>query len=188
MTKYHCATLLLLINVSVYAQKIVPVIKQGTSINYTFQLHGQQVPFEVNVKSITDTLILRWNIRGLAGGGYLITPAALNGANKMNFVQPVPNKLVVLPPDETFCMISKSAFKDLLQKHQFIYDNTVYELKDDEPNQNAVMLGGQPVDVLHVVAQNETTQLWILNNPDFPFVCQIKGNPLGIDIKLNSIK
>ena len=50
------------------------------------------------------------------------------------------------------------------------------------------MLGGQPVDVLHVVAQNETTQLWILNNPDFPFVCQIKGNPLGIDIKLNSIK
>jgi hypothetical protein len=187
MRQFSCALLLALISLTAYSQKVMPVIKQGTVINYTFHLHGQQSAFAIEVKSITDTLALRWTIRNLAGGVYLISPAGWNQGSKMNFAQPVPNTAVKLSPDQTFCMISKSAFKDLLEKHQFTYDNTVYDLKEDAA-QNTVMLENQPVDVLHVTAENETTELWILNNPNFPFICQIKGNPLGIDVDLNSIK
>jgi len=169
------------------AQKLMPEIKQGTALSYTFNLHGQTAGFEISIKNIVDTLKLGWSIRNLAGGTYLIDPNALNKANKMSFDQPVPFKAVALPAGQTFCMISRAAFKDLVQKHQFVYDNTVYNLKDDV-TQSPLMLGGQALDVLHVVAETETTQLWILNNPDLPFVCQIKGSPLGIDLKLNAIK
>jgi len=169
------------------AQKIVPVIKMGTSINYTFNLHGQSSGFELTVKNLTDTVALNWRIRGLAGGTYIITPPAFKGADKLNFAQPIPNVKVVLPIDQTFCMISKNAFNDLVKNHHYRYDNTTYDLKDDV-SQNPVMLGDGQLDVLHVVAQDETTEIWILNNPDFPLICKIKGNPLGIDITLNSIK
>jgi hypothetical protein len=187
MKKFNCMLLFAVMNIAAFAQKNTPVIKPGTSINYTFNLHGQQSGFELIVKTLSDTVALNWRIRGLAGGTYIITPAAFKSADKLNFAQPIPNVKVVLPPDQTFCMISKKAFNDLVKNHRYVYDNTTYDLKDDL-NQNLVMPGAQQLDVLHVVARDETTEMWILNNPDFPLICKIKGNPLGIDITLNSIK
>lgn len=104
----------------------------------------------------------------------------------MNFVQPVANVTVTLPSDQTFMMISKNAFKDLSEKRRFEYDNTIYVLKGDT-TESPVTPGGKPLDVLHVVALNETTQFWILNSPDFPFICKIAGNPLGIDADFDRV-
>jgi hypothetical protein len=186
MKKISCVLVLAVISFTASAQKIVPVIKQGTSINYTFNLHGQQSAFEIIVKNLADTVTLNWRIRGLAGGTYILTPTAVKSANKLNFAQPVPNAKIVLPSDQTFCMISKDAFNDLVKKHLFVYDNTTYNLNDD--TSQSLAMGDQQLDVLHVAAQDETTEMWILNDPDFPLICKIKGNPLGIDIKVNSIK
>jgi hypothetical protein len=49
-------------------------------------------------------------------------------------------------------------------------------------------MGDQQLDVLHAVARDETTEMWILNNPAFPLICKLKGNPLGFDFIVNSIK
>jgi hypothetical protein len=168
------------------AQKYRPVISTGTAFNYTFHLHGQQSNFVLTVKNLTDTLLLNWTIRGLAGGNYQVFPTAFQQARNMNWAQPEPGITVPLR-SQTFCMISKAAFNDLLQKHRFTYDSTVYEWKDDS-KEKPLMLNNQELDVLHVTAQNETTEFWILNNPDFPMICQIRGNPLGIDVTLNSIQ
>jgi hypothetical protein len=164
-----------------------PAIRTGTSLNYTFYLHGQQVSFDLGIKQLTDTLVFSWNIRGLAGGTYIITPAALNKADKMSFTQPVAGAGILLADNETFCMISKMAFSNLVKDHRFAYDNTVYLYKDDTAL-SPVILEGRPLDLLHVVAQDETTELWVLNNPAFPLICKIRGNVLGIDCLLKAVK
>ncbi len=172
---------------SVKAQTLKPEIKLGTTFFYNFELHGQHASFEITVKSFTDTLKLNWKIRNLAGGNYAVTPVAWQNANQLNFAQPEPFKTVKLTDQQTFMLISKAAYQNLISKHQYTYDHTVYVLKRDL-KENPLKLGTQNLDVLHVVAQDETTELWILNNPDFPFICQIKGNPLGINVDLKEIK
>jgi hypothetical protein len=166
------------------AQKLIPVVKQGAVFKYTFYLHGQTSSFQITLNQVSDSLLLGWNIRGLAGGTYIVSALGLNNGTHLSFAQPEPFKKIRLGADQTFCMISRSAFKDLITKHQFTYDNTVYDLKAES---TLVMIDNQRLDVLHVTAQNETTEFWILNNPDFPIICQSKANPLGIDMKLNAI-
>jgi hypothetical protein len=88
----------------------------------------------------------------------------------------VPDAVVQMKDDETFMMISSDAFNKLVKEHAFVYDNTIYNFKENEG------------DMLHVTAKDETTEWWILNNPAFPLVCKIKGSPLGIDCLLNGVK
>ena len=167
------------------AQVSNPVVKKGMVFSYSFELHGQHVPFDLTLKSMTDTLTLGWRIRGYVAGTYKVTPSSLMNADKLNFSQPAPNATVVLPADETFLMLSKKAFSALISSQQYFYDNTVYELIKGD---NLLKTGDLTLKTVHVKAQDEATELWILNNPDFPLICQIKGNPLGINVLLKSIK
>ncbi|SFD21283.1 hypothetical protein SAMN05518672_1011073 [Chitinophaga sp. CF118] len=162
--------------VQAYSQQV----KQGTTFNYTFNLHGQTVPIEFSVLRFTDTLTLGWKIRGLATGTYTMVPTALQHGDKMNFIQPVAGGVIQLGEHETFFLISTDAFGKLVKDHQFMYDNTVYDFKDDS------LIAGQKV--LHVTAKDETTEWWILNDPGFPLVCKIQGSPFGINCLLNSVK
>jgi hypothetical protein len=173
MKRVICLLIFSLLFLHGYSQQ---VIKQGTTLNYTFSLHGQQVPIEFSVLHFTDTLVLGWKIRGLASGTYTMLPAALQHAVRMNFIQPVPDAVVQMKDDETFMMISSDAFNKLVKEHAFVYDNTIYNFKENEG------------DMLHVTAKDETSEWWILNNPAFPLVCKIKGSPLGIDCLLNGVK
>ncbi|GAA3945777.1 hypothetical protein GO495_29340 [Chitinophaga oryziterrae] len=174
MKRVTCLLIFSLFFLHGYSQ--APVVKQGTTLKYIFSLHGQTVPIEFSVLHLTDTLVLGWKIRGLAGGTYIMVPAALQHAVKMNFIQPSPDVAINLKDDETFMIISTDAFRKLEKEHAFVYDNTVYNLKEREGN------------MLHVTAKDETTEWWILNNPDFPLVCRIKGSPFGIDCSLNDVK
>lgn len=167
------------------APPLRPVVGPGTTFAYDFDLHGQHAPFELTVARAADTLRLNWRIRGLATGAYLVAPAAWQRANRLNFAQPQPG-LAVRLPDQTFLLLSKQAFADLRAQGRYTYDQTVYVRANDAAN--PLLLSGQPLDVLHVVAQGDPTELWILNNPDFPFICRILHNPLGIDLVLNAIK
>ena len=170
--------------VSAKAQLFKPAIHAGTTFYYTLDLHGQQAPFELSVTDAADSLTLEWKIRRLAGGLYKMTPAARQNGSKLNFAQPVPNVVTRLSDHETFLILSKTAFKALVEKQKFQYDYTTYVLKKDD----ALKIGDATLDALHVVAQDETTELWILNDPDFPVVCKVKNNPMGVDLLLTSIK
>ncbi|TDN40231.1 hypothetical protein A8B98_15235 [Hymenobacter sp. UV11] len=169
------------------AQLLKPAVGVGTTFRYEFDLHGQHAAFELAIAGATDTLRLTWRIRGLAGGAYAVSPTAWQRADKLNFAQPTPGRTVRLPPDQTFMLLSKSAFAALMAQHRYTYDHTVYELRADT-TATPLLLGGRPLDVLHVVAQGDPTELWILNNPDFPVICQALHNPLGIDFVLTGIK
>src|SRR5882757_2168436 len=107
MKKISPVILSLLFCITAYAQQANPVIKQGTTLKYVFELHGQHAPFQMKIDYQADTLSLLWNIRGMAGGTYIIAPEALNNGNRMNFAQPVPMEKTRLASNETFCMISR---------------------------------------------------------------------------------
>ncbi|HEX9151621.1 MAG TPA: hypothetical protein VF842_06025, partial [Flavobacterium sp.] len=91
-----------------------------------------------------------------------------------------------LKPTETFFMISQKAYQDLLKNNKFIYNNTTYVL-DENADKNSVEMDGKLIDTLHVIAQIDETEMWILKNPDFPLIYKITKNPLGINFILVKI-
>lgn len=179
--------LLSLIAIQSEAQQPVPVIKAGTKIEERFLLYGQTVPIGITVQAMTDSVLLNWTIRGLSSGSYLISATGFQKGTKINFVQPVPLSVIRLAPDETFAIISKDAFKTLKKTRKLMYNNTTYVLKDDT-KEKPFTIGGQELDVLHVTGVEEAGDLWILNDPEFPLICQFKNNPLGIDFTVTAIK
>ena len=180
-------SLLALGSTTARAQALVPTVGVGTTFSYNFELHGQHAPFELAIAGATDTLKLKWRIRNLAGGVYAVSPAAWQQGTALHVAQPQPGPPVRLPDNQTFLMLSKSAYATLLAQHHFTYNNTVYDLRDDL-GAHPLLLGGQPLDVLHVVAQGDPTELWILHNDTFPIICQMAHNPLGVNIVLTSLK
>lgn len=172
---------------SARAQTSAPAVGVGTTFSYTMELHGQHAPFELTIGSATDTLKLKWRIRGLTGGTYAVSPAAWQQGNALHVAQPLPAQTVPLPDNQTFLMLSKSAFAALLAQHWFEYNNTVYDLQNDAAA-HPLLLGGQPLDVLHVAAQGDPTELWILNNATFPLICRMAHSPLGVNLVLNALK
>lgn len=164
-----------------------PLIKQGTVVGYTLRLHGQQVAFALTVSRLADSIVFNWKMRTTANGQYIILPNAVKKADKLNFVQPEPDRTITLPTDQTFFFISKAAFNNLLNTNSFEYDNTIYDLKNDG-KPKTITVDGKTLNVLHVAARYETTEYWILNNPDLPLICRITGNPLGVDVEINSLK
>jgi hypothetical protein len=180
-------TLALFIPVFALKAQQPPALQQGSVVNYTLRLHGQQVAFSLTLTRLADSVVLDWKMRNTTSGTYVIVPDAVRSASKLSFVQPEPDKKVVLPADQTFWFISKNAFQNLLQKHSYEYDNTIYDLKNDGKPET-LLVDGKKLEVLHVAARNETTEYWILNNPNLPLICRITGNPLEVDMEINSIK
>lgn len=176
-----------LILVRLEAQQLVPPVKEGTTFNYKFFLYGQTAAINLSVKSLRDTVLLNWDMKGGAYGGYLISSAGFENGTKINFIQPAYQTVLKLAPDETFAIISKSAFRALKKDKKFVYNNTTYMLKDDH-QENPFKIGVQEIDVLHVVGIEEAGELWILDNPDFPLICQFKNNPAGINFTIVGIK
>lgn len=177
--------LFFLIVTQVSAQEKVPLIKAGTKIEGKFLLYGQTVPMRFVIRTVTDSVLLDWNLRGYAFGSYLTSAAGFENGTKINFAQPAHQTVLKLAPDETFGLISKSAFRQLQKDKQFVYNNTHYVLKDDVTTFQA---GDTQLSVLHVTGVEEACELWILNNADFPLICQIRNNPLGINFILTDIK
>ncbi len=165
----------------------VPVIKAGTKIEERFSLYGQTVPISITVNALTDSVLLNWTIRGLSSGSYQISAAGFEKGTRINFVQPVPLSVVKLGPEETFAIISKAAFRALKKTRKLMYNNTTYVLKENN-KEKPFTIGSQELDVLHVTGVEEAGDLWILNDPEFPLICQFKNNPLGIDFTVTAIK
>lgn len=184
MNKPLILLLLVLQALSLKAQQNA-VVKQGSVVGYNLKLHGQTVAMALTLNRLSDSVVLDWKIRNSATGRYILLPAAVSKASKLNFVQPEPNTTVTLP-NQTFFFISKQAFNDLVKHKSYRYDNTIYDLKGDEKVET-VTVGGKVISVLHVAARNENTEFWILNNPDFPLICRITGNPLGVDAEITSL-
>lgn len=166
----------------VTAQTYVPTIKNNTALHYVCKLHGQTRTLTLTTKMTNDNLILDLDTKGVKSN-IVIASEGLKNGNALSFNQGETSEVIVLKPTETFFMISQLAYQDLVKNNQFIYNNTTYVL-DKNVDKSPVVIDGKTVDALHVVAQIDETEMWIVKNPDFPLICKMTKNPLGINFTL----
>jgi len=169
----------------VQSQNFIPEITNNTELQYICKLYGQTRPLNLRPKFVSDTLYIDWDLRSTKRT-FAVLPEALEHGAGITLDQGVSPDLLVLKPNETFFMISKSAFKDLVKNDKFIYNNTTYNLDKDKVA-NEVVIDGKILNVLFVKAEIDETEMWILNNPDFPLICKISKNPLGVNCTLTEI-
>ncbi|KAF2336939.1 hypothetical protein [Flavobacterium daemonense] len=166
------------------AQSFVPSIKNKTELNYICLLHGQTRTLTLTTKMTADTLVFNLETRGVKSD-IIISQKALKNGNALSFNQGEFSSVTRLKANETFFMISQSAYQDVVKNKKFVYNNTTYVL--DENEKSNVVLEGKSVDAYHVKAQIDETEMWIIKNPEFPLICKVTKNPLGINFTLVKI-
>jgi len=169
----------------VISQNYVPSIKNNTELSYVCKLHGQTRALTLTTKIDKDTLVLNLETRGVKSI-IVISQKALKNGNALSFNQGEYSNVLTLKPTETYFMISQSAYQDLVKNKKFVYNNTTYVLDEKEEKSN-VAVDGKSVDTFYVKAQIDKTEMWIIKNPDFPLICKVIENPLGINFTLVKI-
>jgi hypothetical protein len=161
------------------SQNYIPTLKNNTELHYVCKLHGQTRTLQLTAETTDNKLAFKLETRGVKSKIVMLPEAVKNG-NALSFNQGEYEPVINLKPTETFFMISQSAYQDLIKNGSFLYNKTTYVLDKNE-DANGFSLDGKTVEVLHVIAQIDETEMWIIKNPEFPLICKIIKNPLGIN-------
>lgn len=164
------------------SQNYIPTLKNNTELHYICKLHGQTRTLQLTAETAENTLAFKLETRGVKSKIVMLAEAVKNG-NALSFNQGEYAPVLNLKPTETFFMISKSAYEDLVKNNSFVYNNTTYVL-DKSEDKNSVSIDGKVIDTLHVIALIDETEMWIVKNPEYPLICKITKNPLGINFTL----
>lgn len=176
-----------LLSLSVWAQKYVPQIKNGTVLNYTANVRamGQTLPTILTITELNAPMRIKWLINGLGTGTYEISGKAIQSGTKMALREPGFEPVTKLKDNETLGFLSKDTFNTLVTSKAFELNGLKFTVTEGAP---AYTLDGKETDTFYAVSANGKTKLWVLNNPDFPLICKIEGAQQGIDLTLNSIQ
>lgn len=162
-----------------FSQNYIPTLKNNTQLHYVCKLHGQTRTLQLTAETSNNALAFKLETRGVKSKIVMLPEAVKNGT-ELSFNQGEYAPILNLKPTETFFMISQSAYQDLLKNNSFIYNNTTYVL-DKSEDKNGVSIDGKTIETIHVKAQIDETEMWIIKNPEFPLICKIIKNPLGIN-------
>ena len=146
---------------------------------FVFKLHGQTRKYQFTFSQSNDTLYLHWGIERNTrwqSGSYAMPQEALKTAAGLSFLQPEDGRHICLPAQETFALLSATAYQELKSQKEFHYNQTKYRLADTKSQAM-----GYPL--LHVNDSVDGCEMWIMDNPDFPLIWEIQNNPLGINWK-----
>lgn len=146
---------------------------------FVFKLHGQTRKYQFTFNQSNDTLYLHWGIERNTrwqSGSYAMPQEALKTAAGLSFLQPEDGRHICLPAQETFALLSATAYQELKSQKEFHYNQTEYRLADTKSQAM-----GYPL--LHVNDSVDGCEMWIMDNPDFPLIWEIQNNPLGINWK-----
>ncbi|MFD0942051.1 hypothetical protein [Pedobacter boryungensis] len=183
MKKIILSLLCLGISINLLAQKTLPEIKVGTTMTASAFVQGQEFPLIMTVKSLTAPVILAWSVDGYGDGTFEISEKGMQNGTALFVGQPGTGA-TKLSDIETYSLISKAAFKTLTDTKGFTYNGMKFKVKASDST--PMKFGGKEADVVQVISEDNKVQLWILNNPNLPFIVQTAGLP--IDILVNDIK
>ena len=83
---------------------------------FVFKLHGQTRKYQFTFNQSNDTLYLHWGIERNTrwqSGSYAMPQEALKTAVRLSFLQPEDGQHICLPIQETFALLSATAFQEL---------------------------------------------------------------------------
>lgn len=171
-------------SMAAFAQKVLPEIKSGSVIQASVFVQGQEYPLLLAVKGINDDISLDWVVDAYGEGTFKMSAKALESGSKLLMTTQPGLGETKLADDETFGLISKTAFKSLNGTKSFTYSGLKFKLKT--PSSTAVKINGKEADAINVVSEDGKFELWILNNPNFPFIIYSSG--LTPDIIISEIR
>lgn len=147
-------------------------------------MNGQEFPLIFVVNSLAGPASIGWSVDGYGEGSFEISDKALESATKLAGGTQPAQGVTKLADDQTFGVLSKEAYKTLADKKTLNYNGLKFKVKADDAN--PMKINGKEADVTHVVTEDGKLQLWILNQPAFPFIVQTAGMP--IDFVVTEIK
>lgn len=162
-----------------FAQKFSPTIKEGTVINSIVYVQGQEFPLILKIKSAATPFVIEWMVDGYGEGTFEMTENAVSKGNRL-FTPTQPSLgATKLADDETFGMISKEAFKTLVDKKELTLSGMTFKVK---PVPTAMKFGDKEFDVIHLTDAGGKLEIWILNNEKFPLIFQTSGMPIDMSV------
>ncbi|WP_276479522.1 hypothetical protein [Paraflavitalea pollutisoli] len=165
--------------------KVNPVIKKGARLSYTLLTSGQNIPFTAVIDSLSSEYVrIGWTIEGMGTGGWVMKKKSLESAKNGYWTQPTAGTDEELGEETAVLLISKQQWNMLQQDKKFFYNDATFTVKADQPG---LKVGGKNIDAILVEGPGGSTRLWILNNPAFPALVKVEGNPHGVDLELNTI-
>lgn len=133
----------LLVAASSFAQdKYSPVIKQGSKLNYSAMVNGQNFPCVFSLDSMAaDYVKVGWSVEGFGSGSWVMKSKSLESGNRGFWNQPNPGTQEDLADDQTVVLFSKAQW-DMLQKDKKItFDQQTYTVKTPTDQQELKVSG-----------------------------------------------
>ena len=126
---------------------------------FVFKLHGQTRKYQFTFNQSNDTLYLHWGIERNTrwqSGSYAMPQEALKTAVRLSFLQPEDGQHICLSIQETFALLSATAFQELKSQKAFHYNQTEYQLADTKSQAMGYSL-------LHVNDSVDGCEMWIMD-------------------------
>jgi hypothetical protein len=184
MKKIIMICLCLTIGSVVMAQKVVPEIKAGSTLQATGSSNGRDFSLMLTVKSIVAPVSIGWSVDGYGEGAFEMSAKAVDEGTQFLRVSQPGLGVTKTADNETFNLISKTAYKSLSESKGFTYGGKKYSLKITDSS--ALQINGKDTDVFHVASEDGQVELWILKGATLPLV--VKSVGLSTDIAISGIK
>ena len=152
-------------------------ISVGDTLNVAYRLHGQTRRFKFVYEQMEDGgLTLHWSIvrnMKLWRGSYAMSPQAVEDGTAQSWTMPEDGNHIMLPTNETYGIISRSALSELKKRGEFTYNGVIWKKSG----------GGE--NLIDVKDPEEGARMTILDNPILPLIVSMHDNPLEIDWSIN---
>lgn len=177
-----------LVGIRCYAQDSLMnlTLTQGQTFSYTVTVNGEQVPFNFTLEALGDTDLLAWNSPQEGNGWFRMTRATLDTATQAYWSQEL--SMDTTDTDgQTLASFSRAFLRTIQAQDSAAYDGIIYHLVQGS-GALPFKLGNYTIsNTLYGVSADGNTQAWILNNPDFPLILKLVGDPSGIDLNLDQV-
>ena len=186
----RCMLVLLLLQsmIGLSQEKISPQIKKGSTLTYQVSVNGQQFLVQMKIDSIgPEYSRFNWSMQDGSGGYVINAKNSMENAIKGYWGQLNNGEDMTMPPDQSIIIASKALWNAAQKDKKFNFDMQDFIVKD-QPPEAIFKLGDKAVNILYAETANASTKVWFLNNPAAPILVKIEGNPVGIDIFLQSIE
>jgi hypothetical protein len=178
---------LLILTSAAFAQKYIPTIKTGSVLNYSIYMKnmGQNAELDLTITALTDPIKMQWSVPGYGTGVFEMPLKSLESGRKTILSPPEPDGVTKMGNDETLMVLSKALYSDATKNKAFELNGIKFNIVADTATYR---INNKPTDILHAVSADNKSGIWILNNPDYPIICQGVNITKGIDFYLTSIK
>jgi hypothetical protein len=187
MKKVVSSLVLFFLAFGAFAQKYLPQIKPGTVLTYTAESRntGMTATVTLSVISTTDPVKMKWDIPGVGTGFYSMNAKSIQSASKTIAQEPEPDIVTNLDNDKTLILLSKDAYKSMVENKSFVLNGYTFNVQADT---STFTINDKLANVTVATTEKGHREIWILKNPDFPMICKAHKVTPYIDFWLTAIK